>query len=156
MKKIFRQHKNSHYPDRAWHWRTRLVFSRALSYIGFEIILLEGGNELFCDPSGSGIVAALCSFFMSAFSVIFDSPLLFCVCRSCNVSARRRSVRFSGFWRVRARLCPESRTNRRHGRDSLGSAFGCLPFSKTLNYDLTFTLNYGYNISVKVGDSYVF
>ncbi len=29
-------------------------------------------------------------------------------------------------------------------------------FRKTLNHDLTFTLIYGYNISVKVGDSYVF
>ena len=37
-----------------------------------------------------------------------------------------------------------------------GLHLACLPFSKTLNYDLTFTLNYGYNISVKVGDSYVF
>ena len=29
-------------------------------------------------------------------------------------------------------------------------------FRKTLNLDLTFTLIYGYNISVKVGGSYVF
>ena len=41
----------------------------------------------------------------------------FCVCCFRNTPARRRNVRFWGFWRVRARLCPESRTNRRHGRD---------------------------------------
>ena len=29
-------------------------------------------------------------------------------------------------------------------------------FGKTLNFDLTFTLIYGYNISMKVGDRYVF
>ena len=29
-------------------------------------------------------------------------------------------------------------------------------FRKTLNFDLTFTLIYGYNISMKVGDRYVF
>ena len=39
-------------------------------------------------------------------------------------AARRRNVRFSGTWRVRARLCRESRTNRRHGRDGAERAAG--------------------------------
>ena len=48
----------------------------------------------------------------------------FFVCRFRNAPARRRNVRFSGTWRVRARLCPESRTNRRHGRDGAERAAG--------------------------------
>lgn len=36
------------------------------------------------------------------------------------------------------------------------SHFAVHLFPKTLNLSLTFTLIYGYNISVKVGDSYVF
>ena len=50
--------------------------------------------------------------------------IFFCACRSRNAPARRRNVRFCGSWRVRARLCPESRTNRRHGRDGVGRAGG--------------------------------
>ena len=42
---------------------------------------------------------------------------------SANAPVQRRNVRSSGFRRVHARLCPESRTNRRHGRDELGLAF---------------------------------
>ena len=48
----------------------------------------------------------------------------FCVCCFRNTPARRRNVRFWGFWRVRARLCRESRTNRRHGRDGAERAAG--------------------------------
>ena len=48
----------------------------------------------------------------------------FCACRSRKAPARRRNVRFCGFRRVRARLCPESRTNRRHGRDGVEHAAG--------------------------------
>ena len=48
----------------------------------------------------------------------------FCACHFRNAPARRRNVRFCGFWRVRARLCRESRTNRRHGRDGVGQAGG--------------------------------
>lgn len=50
--------------------------------------------------------------------------IFFCACRFRNVPARRRNVRFSGTWRVRARLCPESRTNRRHGCDGAEGAVG--------------------------------
>ena len=39
-----------------------------------------------------------------------------------NAPVQRRNVRSSGFRRVHARLCPESRTNCRHGRDRLGLA----------------------------------
>ena len=48
----------------------------------------------------------------------------FFVCRFRNAPARRRNVRFWGFWRVRARLCRESRTNRRHGRGGAERAAG--------------------------------
>ena len=48
----------------------------------------------------------------------------FCARRSRKAPAHRRNVRFSGVWRVRARLCPESRTNRRHGRDGAEHAVG--------------------------------
>ena len=48
----------------------------------------------------------------------------FFVCRFRNTPARRRNVRFWGFWRVRARLCRESRTKRRHGRDGVERAAG--------------------------------
>ena len=48
----------------------------------------------------------------------------FCVCCFRNTPARRRNVRFWGFWRVRARLRPKSRTNRRHGRDGAEHAAG--------------------------------
>ena len=41
----------------------------------------------------------------------------FCAVALPDTPARRRNVRFWGFWRVRARLRCESRTNRRHGRD---------------------------------------
>ena len=44
--------------------------------------------------------------------------------RFSNAPARRRNVRFSGVWRVRARPGCESRTNRRHGRDGAGRAGG--------------------------------
>ena len=44
--------------------------------------------------------------------------------RFSNAPARRRNVRFSGVWRVRARLRRESRTNRRHGRDGAERAAG--------------------------------
>ena len=64
-------------------------------------------------------------FFTVKFRRHFD--LLF---RVCSTPAHRRNVRFSGTWRVRARLCPESRTNRRHGRDGAGIAFCCSPFSE--------------------------
>ena len=47
----------------------------------------------------------------------------FCVCHFRNAPARRRNVRSSGFWRVRARLRCESRTNRRHGHDGVGVVF---------------------------------
>ena len=50
--------------------------------------------------------------------------VFFCACHFHNAPARRRNVRFSGVWRVRARLCPESRTNRRHGRDGVERAAG--------------------------------
>ena len=53
-----------------------------------------------------------------------SQALFFCAWRPRNTPARRRNVRFSGTWRVRARLCPESRTNRRHGRDGAGGAVG--------------------------------
>ena len=39
-----------------------------------------------------------------------------------NAPVQQRNVRSSGFRRVHARLCPESRTNCRHGRDRLGLA----------------------------------
>ena len=48
----------------------------------------------------------------------------FCAVALPDTPARRRNVRFWGFWRVRARLCPESRTNRRHGRDGAERAGG--------------------------------
>ena len=48
----------------------------------------------------------------------------FCAVTLPDTPARRRNVRFSGVWRVRARLCPESRTNRRHGRDGAERAAG--------------------------------
>ena len=53
------------------------------------------------------------------------SPLPFLPIRafSANAPARRRNARLLGFRRVHARLCPESRTNCRHGRDRLGLAF---------------------------------
>ena len=51
------------------------------------------------------LLEAACRLASSAFAVSATPP------------ARRRNVRFSGTWRVRARLCPESRTNRRHGCD---------------------------------------
>ena len=80
---------------------------------------------------------------------------------------------FWSFRWVRARLGGESRTNRRHSRAVRGLHFAVRLFTqhsitlvvrffhiaffrKTLNLGLTFTLIYGYNISVKVGDSYVF
>ena len=55
---------------------------------------------------------AACRLASSAFAVSATPP------------ARRRDVRFCGFWRVRARLCPESRTNRRHGCDGAERAAG--------------------------------
>ena len=55
----------------------------------------------------------------------------FCVAALPNAPARRRNVRFSGVWRVRARLRPESRTNRRHGRDGAGRAGGHRCISRT-------------------------
>ena len=55
---------------------------------------------------------AACRLASSAFAVSATPP------------ARRRDVRFCGFRRVRARLCPESRTNRRHGRDGVERAAG--------------------------------
>ena len=58
-------------------------------------------------------------FFTIKFRRHFD--LLF---RVCSTPARRRNVRFCGFRRVRARLCRESRTNRRHGRDGAERAAG--------------------------------
>lgn len=48
----------------------------------------------------------------------------FCAVALPDTPTRRRSVRFSGFRWVRARLCPESRTNRRHGRDGAERAAG--------------------------------
>ena len=48
----------------------------------------------------------------------------FCAVALPDTPARRRDVRFCGFRRVRARLCPESRTNRRHGRDGVKRAAG--------------------------------
>ena len=48
----------------------------------------------------------------------------FCAVALPDTPTRRRSVRFSGFRWVRARLCHESRTNRRHGRDGAGGAVG--------------------------------
>ena len=51
-------------------------------------------------------------------------PFFFCSWRSCNTPARWRNVRSSGFRWVHARLCPESRTNRRHGRDGVEHAAG--------------------------------
>ena len=43
---------------------------------------------------------------------------------SCS-PARRRSVRFLGFRRVRARLCPENRTQPRHAAHAGGQAVSC-------------------------------
>ncbi len=60
---------------------------------------------------------AACRLASSAFAVSTTPP------------ARRRDVRFCGFWRVRARLCPESRTNRRHGRDGAERAAGYICIS---------------------------
>ena len=57
-------------------------------------------------------------------------PFFFCVCRVRNAPARRRNVRFSGFRWVRARLSRESRTNRRHGRDSVEAAYYPALFSE--------------------------
>ena len=48
----------------------------------------------------------------------------FCAVALPDTPTRRRSVRFSGFRWVRAWLCPESRTNRRHGRDGVERAVG--------------------------------
>ena len=48
----------------------------------------------------------------------------FCAVALPDTPTRRRSVRFSGFRWVRARLCRESRTNRRHGRDGAERAAG--------------------------------
>ena len=47
-----------------------------------------------------------------------------CACRSRKAPAHRRNVRFCGFRRVLARLCQESRTKRRHGRDGVERAAG--------------------------------
>ena len=48
----------------------------------------------------------------------------FCAVALPDTPTRRRSVRFSGFRWVRARLCRESRTKRRHGRDGVERAAG--------------------------------
>ena len=48
----------------------------------------------------------------------------FCAVALPDTPTRRRSVRFSGFRWVRARLCRESRTKRRHGRDGVEHAAG--------------------------------
>ena len=48
----------------------------------------------------------------------------FCAVALPDTPTRRRSVRFSGFRWVRARLGRESRTNRRHGRDGVERAAG--------------------------------
>ena len=48
----------------------------------------------------------------------------FCAVALPDTPTRRRSVRFSGFRGVRARLGRESRTNRRHGRDGVERAAG--------------------------------
>ena len=73
-----------------------------------------------CDRRGARTTPRLCPASPLAASLSAESrPQVssFFVCRFRNAPARRRNVRFSGTWRVRARLCPESRTNRRHGRD---------------------------------------
>ena len=48
----------------------------------------------------------------------------FCAVALPDTPARRRNVRFCGFRRVLARLCQESRTKRRHGRDGVEHAAG--------------------------------
>ena len=80
---------------------------------------------------------------------------------------------FWGFRWVRARLGGESRTNRRHSRAVRGLHFAVRLFTrhsitlvvrffhiaffrKMPYFDLTLTLIYGYNISMKVGGRYVF
>ena len=48
----------------------------------------------------------------------------FCAVALPDTPTRRRNVRFSGFRWARARLCRESRTKRRHGRDGAGGTVG--------------------------------
>jgi len=48
----------------------------------------------------------------------------FCAVALPDTPAHRRNVRFCGFRWVRARLCRESRTKRRHGHDGAGGAVG--------------------------------
>ena len=55
------------------------------------------------------------------------SPLPFLPIRafSANAPARRRNVRFWGFRWVRARLCPENRTQPRHAAHAGGQVVSC-------------------------------
>ena len=78
-----------------------------------------------CDRRGARTTPRLCPASPLAASPSAESRLqasFFCVCRVRNAPVQRRNVRSSGFRRVHARLCPESRTNCRHWRDRLGLA----------------------------------
>ena len=80
-----------------------------------------------CDRRGARTTPRLCPASPLAARSSAESRLqacFFCVCCFRNTPARRRNVRFWGFWRVRARLCRESRTNRRHGRGGAERAAG--------------------------------
>ena len=71
----------------------------------------KSASPFSCSPLAASPSAEICS-----------QTSFFCSWRSCNTPARWRNVRSSSFRRVHARLCPESRTSRRHGRDRLGLA----------------------------------
>ena len=56
---------------------------------------------------------------------LFPLPFLPIRAFFANAPARRRNIRFLGFRWIRARLCPENRTQPRHAAHAGGQAFFC-------------------------------
>ena len=81
-----------------------------------------------CDRRGARTTPRLCP--ASPLAALFSAEsrlqsVSFCVCRFSNAPARRRNARLLGSRRVRARLCPENRTQPRHAAHAGGQAFFC-------------------------------
>ena len=105
-----------------------VVFAKVRArHLGFLLLSRRGVQNLsiltvFSDfphlPQAAGLVHSA-AFPLSAEPAVLDSGRIFCS------PARRRNARLLGSRRVRARLCPENRTQPRHAAHAGGQAVFC-------------------------------
>ena len=95
------------------------VFAKGRArHLGFLLLFVDASYISLAPPQAAGLVHSA-AFPLSTEPAALGFGRIFCS------PARRRNVRFWGFRWVRARLCPENRTQPRHAAHAGGQVASC-------------------------------